>query len=234
MIDPAVWLPSAAGTMWSATAAAEPADEPPGVCARLCGLRVLPGVSSASSVVTVLPRMTAPALRRAATHVASRSGRRPLKMGEPFSVGISAVSKMSLTPIGTPCSAPEASPAAKAASASRACARASSGSRCSHACTSPSRAAMRSRQALTSATEVSSPRRMASAAAVAESDVGSAMRGRLILSDSLSGPIEASAAGPCGKAATGPHCMVSTSLSGRAQYAQSPCRRLDGPSFSYL
>ena len=43
MIEPAVWLPSAAGTMWSATAAAEPAEEPPGVCARLCGLRVLAG-----------------------------------------------------------------------------------------------------------------------------------------------------------------------------------------------
>ena len=41
MIEPAVWLPSAAGTMRSATAAAEPADEPPGVWARLRGLRVL-------------------------------------------------------------------------------------------------------------------------------------------------------------------------------------------------
>ena len=41
--DPLVWLPSASGTMPAATAAADPLDEPPGVCAGLCGLRVLPG-----------------------------------------------------------------------------------------------------------------------------------------------------------------------------------------------
>jgi hypothetical protein len=33
MIDPAVWVPKATGTIWSATAAAEPLDEPP-ACAR--------------------------------------------------------------------------------------------------------------------------------------------------------------------------------------------------------
>jgi len=43
MVEPAVWLPSASGTMLAATAAAEPLEEPPGVCAGLCGLRVLPG-----------------------------------------------------------------------------------------------------------------------------------------------------------------------------------------------
>ncbi len=43
MVEPAVWLPSASGTMPAATAAAEPLDEPPGVCSGLCGLRVLPG-----------------------------------------------------------------------------------------------------------------------------------------------------------------------------------------------
>jgi hypothetical protein len=63
MVDPAVWLPSASGTMEAATAAAEPLEEPPGVCSGLCGLRVLPGEKYAHSVVTVLPRITAPAAR---------------------------------------------------------------------------------------------------------------------------------------------------------------------------
>ena len=41
--DPAVCVPRASGTMPSATAAAEPLDDPPGVCAGLRGLAVLPG-----------------------------------------------------------------------------------------------------------------------------------------------------------------------------------------------
>ena len=106
MIEPAVCVPSASGTWQSATAAAEPDDEPPGVCAGLRGLRVLPGPKNASSVVTVLPRMTAPAALSCATTAASAVGRRPAKMGLPFSVGRSAVSMMSLMPTGTPCSGP--------------------------------------------------------------------------------------------------------------------------------
>ena len=43
MTEPPVWLPSAIGTMPAATAAAEPEDDPPGVCARLRGLRVPAG-----------------------------------------------------------------------------------------------------------------------------------------------------------------------------------------------
>ena len=58
-------------TMWSATAAAEPLDEPPGVCAGLCGLRVTLGQSPANSQVIVLPRITAPAARTSATEDAS-------------------------------------------------------------------------------------------------------------------------------------------------------------------
>src|SRR5256885_3910216 len=46
-----------------ATAAAEPLEDPPGVCAGLCGFRVLPGARTANSVVTVLPMITAPAAR---------------------------------------------------------------------------------------------------------------------------------------------------------------------------
>ena len=35
MIEPPVWLPKAIGSMPAATAAAEPEDDPPGVCARI-------------------------------------------------------------------------------------------------------------------------------------------------------------------------------------------------------
>ena len=83
MIDPAVCVPSASGTILSATAAAEPLEEPPGVCATLCGLAVLPGVNMANSVVTVLPRITAPVARSSATLAASQAGRCPAYIGEP-------------------------------------------------------------------------------------------------------------------------------------------------------
>jgi hypothetical protein len=73
--EPAVCVPSAAGTWKSATAAAEPLDEPPGVCAGLCGLTVAPGKRLANSVVTVLPMMVAPAIRSSATQAASANGR---------------------------------------------------------------------------------------------------------------------------------------------------------------
>ncbi len=75
--EPAVWVPNPSGTMPSATAAAEPLDEPPGVCAGFCGLAVLPGVKQANSVVTVLPSTIAPAPRARATHAASAAGRCP-------------------------------------------------------------------------------------------------------------------------------------------------------------
>ena len=78
MTEPAVCVPTAAGTILAATHAAEPEEEPPGVCPIWRGLRVAAGVRLASSVVTVLPMITAPAVRRAATQVASSDGRRPL------------------------------------------------------------------------------------------------------------------------------------------------------------
>ena len=43
MTDPSVWVPSASGTIPAATAAAEPEDEPPGVCFEFHGLVVGPG-----------------------------------------------------------------------------------------------------------------------------------------------------------------------------------------------
>jgi hypothetical protein len=75
--EPAVCVPNASGTMKSATAAAEPLEEPPGVCAGLCGLRVLPGTKVANSAVTVLPRITPPAARVSATGAESARGRWP-------------------------------------------------------------------------------------------------------------------------------------------------------------
>src|SRR6267142_4229210 len=105
-VEPPVWLPRARGTIPAATAAAEPLEEPPGEYAGSCGLRVLPEAPQANSVVTVLPMMTAPAARSCVTTAASRDGVRPACSGEPFSVGMSPVSMMSLIPIGTPWSGP--------------------------------------------------------------------------------------------------------------------------------
>ena len=74
MTEPAVWVPRASGAMPAATAAAEPLDEPPGVWAKPCGLRVGPGVMLANSVATVLPSTQAPAARASATQAASAAG----------------------------------------------------------------------------------------------------------------------------------------------------------------
>jgi hypothetical protein len=106
MTEPLVWVASATGTIPVATAPADPLDEPPGVLAGSCGLRVAPGVRNASSAVTVLPRMMAPPARNRETMVASVVGLRPLRIGVPHSVGMSNVSMMSFTPTGSPCNGP--------------------------------------------------------------------------------------------------------------------------------
>src|ERR1700726_1461946 len=66
---------------------------------------------------------------------------------------MSNVSMMSLTPIGTPCSGPRLGPRSSA----RAWASASSGSKFTHALTTPSRAAIRATQSRTTASHVTSP-----------------------------------------------------------------------------
>ena len=96
------WVPSAADTMPDATAAADPLLDPPGVRRVSHGLRVPRGTVAANSVVTVFPSITAPAARSAATLAASRPERQSANSGEPICVGMSAVSMMSLTPIGIP------------------------------------------------------------------------------------------------------------------------------------
>src|SRR5262245_11428707 len=161
--------------MPAATAAADPEEEPPGVCSRLRGLRVREGVKLASSVVTVLPRMTAPAARRAATQAASLRGWRPLYTGLPCSVGRSAVSMMSLMPTGTPCRAPTPLPSRRCASAAVACAKPRSRSRKAQALSCGSSSAIRARQAVTRACEVRSPLAIRGAASLAVSAVKSAL-----------------------------------------------------------
>src|SRR4051795_6538964 len=73
MIEPPVCVPIAPRHIPLATAAADPLDDPPGVRSTFQGLRVTGGSIQANCVVTVLPRMTAPAARRLATIPASRS-----------------------------------------------------------------------------------------------------------------------------------------------------------------
>src|SRR5215470_5202129 len=75
--EPPVCVPIASGTMKSATAAAEPLDDPPGVNPGSCGFVVGPGWRLANSVVTVLPSRTPPAARGNAAALASPTGRHP-------------------------------------------------------------------------------------------------------------------------------------------------------------
>jgi hypothetical protein len=69
MVEPITCVPSAALAIPAATEAAEPLDDPPGVCATFHGLRVPRGSDAANSVVTVLPRMTAPAGKERRAHL---------------------------------------------------------------------------------------------------------------------------------------------------------------------
>ena len=93
-----------------------------------------PGLRVANSVVTVLPITTAPAARAQATGAASALGRWLAQIGEPYWLGMSAVSSTSFTPMGMPCSGPGLALAAAA--------RASAGSKWVKAWTLGSRRAM--------------------------------------------------------------------------------------------
>src|SRR5580698_757421 len=103
---PAVCVPYANGKKKSATPAADPLLEPPGVCPSPRGLAVGPGLRVANSVVTVLPIATPPDARAHATAAESARGRQPRQIGDPYSLGISAVSSTSFTPTGRPCNGP--------------------------------------------------------------------------------------------------------------------------------
>ena len=71
VIDPPVCEPIAPKHIPQATAAAEPLDDPPGVCALFQGFAVWAGSRQANCVVTVFPKMTAPADFSFRTSVAS-------------------------------------------------------------------------------------------------------------------------------------------------------------------
>ena len=86
----------------AATAAADPIEDPPGVLVGSCGFFVLPGVKKASSAVTVLPIIIAPACFNLETTVQSFKLGFFLCASLPSSVGISSVSKISLIPTGIP------------------------------------------------------------------------------------------------------------------------------------
>src|SRR5262249_3448049 len=103
---PPVCEPSAARHMPQATATADPLLEPPGVRSRFQGLRVTGGSKLAYCVVTVLPRKIAPARRRFSTMGASLRAMLLAQSLEPAAVGQSKTSKMSLMPMGMPCSGP--------------------------------------------------------------------------------------------------------------------------------
>src|SRR6185437_4054310 len=107
----------ASGTIPAATAAAEPPLLPPGVWAGFHGLRVTPQArdmvaeSMPNSDGAVFPIGTAPAARKRATcGESSVFGGDPLKISEPWLVGIPAQSSRSLTPKGTPARGPGSSP----------------------------------------------------------------------------------------------------------------------------
>src|SRR5690349_3565557 len=89
--DATVCVPVAAAHMRAPTAAADPLLDPPGVCSRLHGLQVGPGSKVANSVVTVLPKMTAPSRRSRATHSASNPGVNVWRKREPAVVRRSLV-----------------------------------------------------------------------------------------------------------------------------------------------
>ena len=74
MTDPLVCVPMAPGTNPAATAAAEPLEEPPGVCWKFHGLRVLDGIINAASVVTVFQNTNAPDFSIRVTISADLSG----------------------------------------------------------------------------------------------------------------------------------------------------------------
>src|SRR5262245_43382339 len=85
-------------------------------------------------------------------------------MGEPYSVGMSPVSMMSLIATGMPCSGPRRGSASRARASTITC----FGSIYAHACTASSRAATLARQSSASLTALNLPAAMSAAASVTE------------------------------------------------------------------
>src|ERR1700676_2224920 len=111
-IDPPWSPPSAIGTSPAATSAALPPDEPPALCAGLCGLRITPlaqvwlAPEKHKSSQAALPAMVPPASKIRVTTVASSSGTYPSSSAEPFIIGTPATQILSLIAIFLPLSRP--------------------------------------------------------------------------------------------------------------------------------
>ena len=120
-MEPAVSVPTATSAEPTATATADPPLEPPGLRAGSAGLPV-PGVvtPTVSGWVAVLPTMTAPAARSAATSGASAAAGAESVSSQPARVGSPATSTESLTATGMPCSGPRHGRPASAAAWPRA------------------------------------------------------------------------------------------------------------------
>ena len=129
--------------MRAATAAAEPAEDPPGVWPAFHGFFVGAGSRYANWVVWVLPRTMAPAARASSMHAASRVGRLCANVPAPARVGMPATWKMSFTPIGTPWSGPRRRAPFASLSSCRAAVSAPGASTCTHAWSRPSTAPIR-------------------------------------------------------------------------------------------
>ena len=131
-IEPPVSLPSESDAAKPPTAAALPADEPPGTRSRSYGLRVAPNAEFspdepiANSSRFVLPIGKAPASSSRCTAVAVYGATKPSRIFDPAVVRVPVTHMLSLRATGTPASGSR-SPAATRSSTRRACARMSSG-----------------------------------------------------------------------------------------------------------
>jgi hypothetical protein len=124
-IEPPVSVPRPNCAKPAAMDAPVPPEEPRGPLVRSCGLSVCPPKElkpsgpfavEANSERLAFARMMAPASRSFFTTKASSGGMEPLSTIEPPVVGMSLVSKLSLSTTGTPCSGPRSLPALRSAS----------------------------------------------------------------------------------------------------------------------
>ena len=159
--EPPVSVPSAPTHMSAATAAPEPPLEPPAICAGFHGLRHCPntGLSEtmpqASSCMLALPMITAPCARKRSTTGAFSLGIWSVRYLAPLVVRIPAVSILSLSATGMPCSRPSQRPSACAWSQASAISRASPSVTVMSALSVPLSRRILSRQASTAWTALS-------------------------------------------------------------------------------
>ena len=146
MIEPPTCVPIAAGTMLRADRGGRARGRTAGRARGIERIGGRPGCEPPSSVVTVLPRITAPASRSAQTPALSRLGKLPFIAAQPISVGMSLVSSRSLMPIGMPSIGDSGLPAFQRAALASAAARAPVSFMAIKAFTTGSRAAIVSRQ----------------------------------------------------------------------------------------